>query len=67
MAHQTKGDGLVVMTNEERDNDLIEVICQRVQRFFDWDMRQLNGELRFAVPRGVGCLLTLADDASASV
>lgn len=56
MAHQTQGYGLVVMTNGDGGDALIEAICRRVQEVYGWDVAQIDGEFRFAVPRGVGCL-----------
>ncbi len=56
MAHQTQGYGLVVMTNGDGGDDVIEAICRRVQEVYGWDVAQIDGDFRFAVPRGVGCL-----------
>ena len=56
MAHQSKGYGLVVMTNGEGGETLIERICRRIQRFYDWDVQQTEGQFRFAPQRGLGCL-----------
>ena len=62
MAHQTKGYGLVVMTNGDRGNGLIEKICQRIQHVYGWDVQQTAGQFRFSPSRGVGCLPAFGDD-----
>ena len=56
MAHQSRGYGVVIMTNGDGGDDLIETVCRRVQRVYGWDVVQLDGEFRFALPRGVACL-----------
>lgn len=56
MAHQSKGYGLVVMTNGEGGWTLIERICRRIQQVYDWDVQQTEGQFRFAPQKGLGCL-----------
>ncbi len=56
MAPQSKGYGLVVMTNGEGGWTLIERICRRIQQVYDWDVQQTEGQFRFAPQKGLGCL-----------
>ena len=56
MAHQSKGYGLVVMTNGDGGELLIERICRRIQEFYDWDVQEKEGQFRFSPQRGLGCL-----------
>ena len=56
MAHQSKGYGLVVMTNGDGGNTLIEKICRRIQKVYEWDVQQTEGQFRFGPQKGIGCL-----------
>ncbi|WP_115120751.1 serine hydrolase [Synechococcus sp. UW105] len=56
MAHQTKGYGLVVMTNGDGGEPLIENICRRIQMAYDWDVQETGGQFRYGGQRSFGCL-----------
>ena len=47
MAHQSKGYGLVVMTNADGGEPLIERICRRIQQFYEWNVQEKEGQFRY--------------------
>ena len=56
IGHQSKGYGLVVMTNSDGGFALIERICQRIQQSYNWDVLRTQRAFRFGQERGLGCL-----------
>jgi CubicO group peptidase (beta-lactamase class C family) len=56
IGHQSKGYGLVVMTNSDGGFALIERICKRIQQSYNWDVLRTQRAFRFGQERGLGCL-----------
>jgi CubicO group peptidase (beta-lactamase class C family) len=56
IGHQSKGYGLVVMTNSDGGFALIERICKRIQQSYNWDVLEPQRSFHFGTKRGLGCL-----------
>lgn len=62
IGHMAKGLGLVVMTNGDNGFALIERICRRIQKAYNWDVQQTQAEFTYGSRRGFGCLPVTASD-----
>ncbi len=62
IGHMTRGYGLVVMTNSDNGFPLIERICRRIQKAYNWDVQQTQAEFAYGSRRGFDCLPLTASD-----
>ena len=62
IGHMAKGYGLVVMTNGDNGFALIERICRRIQKAYNWDVQQTQAGFTYGSRRGFGYLPVTASD-----